>query len=163
MNGKYSAAPSTIYADIMIEKTLFRTGKIMSAFLLQGILILLVLHHHQQILGRQMNENEYHHTELGRTDYNNPHQNSMNYHNPALKEMEYLNKLDRKILEKISKKKIFLDSFLALWLQILEKKKQFLFKIWEKKKSKKSKEKDFNSQNFHIPYYYEHRSDKYQH
>ena len=139
--------------------------------LLKGILILVTLHQCQHILGSHANEKEYlgglsggHHHTHGRNSYNNPHQDYMNSHNPALKEMEYLSKLDRKILDKIAKKKFLLDGFLGLWLQILEKKKQFLFKIWQKKHSKKNKEEDFNAQHFHIPYYYEHRSDdKYQH
>ena len=127
----------------------------MSPSLLQGILILVVvLHLCQRILG---DGHHHHHTESGR----NPHQDTMNYRNPALKEMEYLSKLDRKILDKIAKKKFLLDGFLAVWLQILEKKKQFLFKIWQKKKSKKTREDDFNAQNFHIPYYEEHPSTKY--
>ena len=138
-----------------------------NASLLQGVLILMVLQDCEHILGSRVNENEYlgggghHHTESGRKSYNHPHQDTMNYHNPAIAEMEFLSNLDRKILNKISKKKILLDGFLALWLQILEKKKQFLFKIWEKKNSKKTKEEDFNAQHFHIPYYYEHRSEKY--
>ena len=129
----------------------------MSPSLLQGILILVVvLHLCQRILG-DGHHHQHHHTESGR----NPHRDTMNYRNPALKEMEYLSKLDRKILDKIAKKKFLLDGFLAVWLEILEKKKQFLFKIWQKKKSKKTREDDFNAQNFHIPYYEEHPSAKY--
>merc|ERR1719192_420513 len=131
--------------------------------ILQGIMILVTIHNCQHILGSHNHgkENEY----LGgggRESYKNPpHQDDLNYHNPALKEMEYLSKLDTKILHKIAKKKFLLDGFLALWLQILEKKKEFLFKIWAKKKSKKTNEEDFNAQNFHIPYYYENSSDEY--
>ena len=118
----------------------------------------------QQILGSHENENQclgggHHRAESVMESFKNTYQD--NNHNPAMKEMEYLSKLDRKILHKIAKKKFLLDGFLALWLQILEKKKQFLFKLWEKKKLKKTKEEDFNAQNFHIPYYYQHSSDEY--
>merc|ERR1719219_1069879 len=127
----------------------------MNLSLLQGIIILVALHQCQHILGSHGHGNGGGHdrTESARKSYNNPHQDNMNSHNPALKEMEYLSKLDRKILDKIAKKKFLLDGFLGVWLQILEKKKKFLFKIWQKKKSKKTKEEDFNAQHFHIPYY----------
>ena len=70
------------------------------------------------------------------------------------KEARYLEKLDRKILKKIAKKKALMDSFLGHFLEILEIKKKLLFKLWKKKNSKKKKNnKRFNDQLYYIPYY----------
>ena len=127
---------------------------------LQGFLVLITLMHSQC---EKMNyDNDYlesHQTESD-PNYNNPQR--QNYFDqtstvqpPSFIESLFLEKLDRKILGKISKKKFLLDAFLGLWLNILEKKKALLFKLWQKKQFKKngSVEARFNDQGFYIPYY----------